>query len=73
MKNKLLSKITPEQLIQDFESLGSAHKIAVKYGINVATIYTAFKIINYDCKVRKNVKSLVTKELLEEARAEWEN
>src|SRR5271155_1365426 len=67
MKNKLLSQIAPEQLIQDFQQLGSAHKIAAKYGCNVATVYTAFKIINYDCRVRQDVASLVSKELLEEA------
>lgn len=67
MKNKLLSKITPDQLIQDFQELGSAHKIAAKYGINVATVYTAFEIINYDCHVRQDVASMVTKEILEEA------
>lgn len=69
MKNKLLSKITPEQLIQDFQELGSAHKIGAKYDINVATVYTAFKIINYDCRVRQDVASLVSKEVLEEAYA----
>lgn len=69
MKNKLLSKITPEQLIQDFQELGSAHKIAAKYSINVATVYTAFKIINYDCRVRQDVASTVSKEILEEAYA----
>jgi hypothetical protein len=69
MKNKLLSQISPEQLIQDFQQLGSAHKIAAKYGINVATVYTAFKIINYDCSVRQDVSSMVTKEILEEAYA----
>jgi len=67
MKNKLLSKIVPEQLIQDFQELGSAHKIAAKYSLNVATVYTAFKIINYDCRVRQDVASMVSKELLEEA------
>jgi hypothetical protein len=67
MKNKLLSQITPEQLIRDFQQLGSAHKIAAKYGINVVTVYTAFKIINYDCRVRQDVAALVTKENLEEA------
>ena len=67
MKNKLLSQITPGQLIQDFQQLGSAHKIAAKYGFNVATVYTAFKIINYDCRVRQDVASFVSKELLEEA------
>jgi hypothetical protein len=67
MKNKLLSQISPEQLIQDFQQLGSAHKIAAKYGINVATVYTAFKIINYDCSVRQDVSSIVSKEILEEA------
>lgn len=69
MKNKLLSKITPEQLIQDFQELGSAHKIAAKYAINIATVYTAFKIINYDCRVRQDVSSIVSKEILEEAYA----
>lgn len=69
MKNKLLSKITPEQLIQDFIELGSAHKIATKYQINVATVYTAFKIINYDCKVRQDIASMVSKDILEEAYA----
>lgn len=69
MKNKLLQKITAEQLIQDFQALGSAHKIADKYQINVATVYTAFKIINYDCRVRQDVSSLVSKEILEEAYA----
>lgn len=69
MKNKLLSKITPEQLIQDFQELGSAHKIAGKYSINVATVYTAFKIINYDCRVRQDVAAMVSKEILEEAYA----
>lgn len=67
MKNKLLSKIAPEQLIQDFQELGSAHKIGTKYGINVATVYTAFKIINYDCRVRQDVSLIVSKEILEEA------
>ncbi len=65
MKNKLLSKITPNQLIQDFQILGSAHKIAAKYRINVATVYTAFEIINYDCRVRQDVASIVSKEILE--------
>jgi hypothetical protein len=67
MKNKLLSKITPEQLIQDFQELGSAGKIGAKYGINTQTVYTAFKIINYDCRTRQDVASVVTKEILEEA------
>jgi hypothetical protein len=67
MKNKLLSKITSEQLIQDFQELGSAHKIAAKYQINVATVYTAFAIINYDCKVRQDVASMLSKHILEEA------
>jgi hypothetical protein len=69
MRNKLLLKIKPEQLIQDFQELGSAHKIAAKYGINVATVYTAFKIINFDCKVRQDVSSIVSKDILEEAYA----
>lgn len=67
MRNKLLEKITPEQLIQDFQQLGSANKIAVKYALNVATVYTAFKIINYDCRVRQDVSSIVSKKLLEES------
>lgn len=67
MKNKLLQKITSEQLIQDFTELGSAHKIAAKYQINVVTVYTAFKIINFDCRVRQDIASLVSKEILEEA------
>jgi hypothetical protein len=67
MKNKLLSKITSEQLIKDFQELGSAHKIAAKYNLNVATAYTAFKIINYDCRVKQDVASLVSKEILKEA------
>jgi hypothetical protein len=67
MTNKLLAKITPERLIQDFQELGSAHKIAAKYGINVATVYTAFKLINYDCRVRQDVAALVSKDVLEEA------
>lgn len=67
MKNKLLSKITKEQLIKDFEDLGSANKIAKKYNINVVTVYTAFKIINYNYFVRQNVSSIVSKEILEEA------
>src|ERR1035437_2867433 len=66
MKNKLLSKITPEQLIKDFEELGSATKIAKKYTINVMTVYTAFKIINYNCSVNADVGSIVSKEILEE-------
>jgi hypothetical protein len=69
MKNKLLSKITPEQLIQDFQELQSAHKIAAKYGINVVTVYTAFKIINFDCYVRQDVSSIVSPEILGEAYA----
>lgn len=69
MKNKLLSKITPEQLIQDFQELGSAHKIATKYNINIVTVYTAFRLINYDCYVRQDVASIVSKEILEEAYA----
>lgn len=67
MKNKLLTLITPEQLILDFKELGSAGKIAVKYNLNIATVYTAFNIINYDCYVRQDVASLVSKEILEEA------
>ena len=67
MRNKLLSQITPEQLIQDFKDLGSAHKIAAKYKINVATVYTAFKIINYDCSVRQDVSAVVSEEILKEA------
>jgi hypothetical protein len=67
MKNKLLSKITSEQLIQDFQELGSAHKIAAKYQINVVTVYSAFKIINFDCRVRQDVASVVSKDILEEA------
>jgi len=67
MVNKLLSKITSEQLIQDFKELGSAHKIAAKYSINVATVYTAFKLINYNCRLRQNVAAIVSKEILEEA------
>jgi hypothetical protein len=67
MKNKLLSQITPEQLIQDFKDLGSAHKIAAKYKINVATVYTAFKLINFDCSVRQDVCAIVSKEILEKA------
>lgn len=67
MKNKLLDKISPTQLIQDFQQLGSAHKIAAKYGVNVATVYTAFKLINYDCRVRQDVSLVVSKTILEEA------
>lgn len=67
MRNKLLEKITSEQLIEDFKQLGSAGKIAKKYGVNIATVYTAFNIISYDCMVRKNIDSFLTKEILEEA------
>src|SRR5271166_1180520 len=67
MKNKLLSQITPEQLIKDFNDLGSAHKIAAKYKINVATVYTAFKLINFDCSVRQDISSVVSEEILKEA------
>lgn len=69
MKNKLLLKITSDQLIQDFQELGSAHKIAAKYSINVATVYTAFKIINYDCSVRQDISSMVSKDILEKVYA----
>src|SRR5665213_1121011 len=67
MTNKLLSKISTEQLIEDFQELKSAHKIAVKYGINVATVYSAFKIIKFDCYTKKTASRLLTKEILEEA------
>lgn len=67
MRNKLLSQITPEQLIQDFKELGSAHKIAAKYKINVVTVYTAFKIINFDCRIRQDVSLVVSKDILQES------
>lgn len=67
MKNKLLSLLSPEQLIEEFKVLGTATKIAKKYKINTQTVYTAFDIINYDCKVNKNIASLVSKEILEKA------
>lgn len=67
MKNKLLQKISAEQLIKDFQELGSATKIAKKYQINPITVYSAFDIINYDCRVRQDVASIVSKEILEQA------
>jgi len=66
-KNKLLSILTPEQLIEEFKNLGTVPKIAKKYNINTQTVYTAFKLINYDCKVRQDVASLVSKEILQES------
>jgi len=69
MTNKLLSMVTPEQLIQDFQDLGSAGKIARKYAINIATVYTAFDIIGYNCRVNPDVASMVSKDILSEAYA----
>lgn len=66
-KNKLLSKTTKDQLIADFKELKSVPKIAKKYNINTQTVYSAFKIINYDCFVRQDVSLILTKEYLSEA------
>ena len=69
-KNKLLEKITKEQLIADFVELGSAHKIAKKYDMWVPVIYDAFKIIDYNCyiiKRNKDIRFTLTKTILEEA------
>lgn len=65
MNNKLLSLISPEQLIQDFKELGSATKIAKKYKINPVTVYSAFKLIGFDCIVKPRVDENLTKDLLQ--------
>lgn len=69
MTNKLLSVVTPERLIQDFQELGTAGKIATKYAINIVTVYNAFKIIGFDCRIRQDVSSIVSKDILSEAYA----
>lgn len=65
--NKLLDLIGEQKLIQDFNELGSAIKIAEKYSITPITVYSAFKIIKFDCIVKKRVSNILTKEVLEEA------
>ena len=67
IKNKLLSLITAEQLIEDFKEFNSVYKIANKYKISTVTVYSAFKIINYNCRINKDINSLLSKEILEEA------
>lgn len=67
MKNKLLLKVTKEQLINDFNTLKSISKIADQYKVNVETVYRAFKIINFNCRVRNNISSTISKEILEES------
>jgi hypothetical protein len=63
MKNKIFDTLTPEQLIQEFEGLKSATKIAKKYGFNICTLYSAFKEINFDCMVKPRIN--LTKEILQ--------
>src|ERR1700722_3547584 len=65
MTNKLLSLISREQLIQDFNALGSAIKIAKKYGINPITVYSAFKLIGFNCIVKPRISDELTTELLQ--------
>jgi hypothetical protein len=67
MKNKLLDILTPEQLKQELVNIGSATKIAKKYGINSVTVYSAFKICKIDCIIKPNRSSLLTKEILEQS------
>lgn len=67
MTNKLLSILTPEQLKQELESVGSATKIAKKYGINTMTVYSAFKKCGINCIIKSRQDKLLTKEVLEQA------
>jgi Staphylococcus phage endonuclease len=69
--NKLLKILTPEQLKQELEIIGSATKIAEKYGINPITVYTAFEICGIDCIVKPRRDILLTQEVLEQAYAEY--
>ena len=69
MKNKLLAILTPEQLKQELVDVGSATKIAKKYGINPMTVYSAFKICNIECIIKPKRTDL-TKEILDAAYAE---
>lgn len=66
MRNKLLKEISAEELIKDFEELKSVKEIAKKYKVTVCTVYAAFKIINFDCRVRKDIDKILNKDLLEE-------
>lgn len=52
MKNKLLSIITPEQLVSELKELGSSNKIAKKYGMNLMTVYSAFEKLGLNGKIR---------------------
>jgi len=70
MKNKLLDLLTPEQLKQELIDVGSATKIAKKYGINPITVYSAFKICGINCIIKPKQDKLLTKELLEITYAE---
>jgi hypothetical protein len=65
MTNKLLKILSKEQLIEEFKALGSATKIAKKYKINPITVYSAFEIINFNCKINTDAESILTKEMLE--------
>jgi hypothetical protein len=70
MKNKLLDILTSDQLKQELADVGSATKIAKKYGINPVTVYSAFKICDINCIVKPNRENLLSKEVLEQAYAE---
>lgn len=69
LRNKLLLQVTKDQLIADFNELKSTIKIAYKYNVNIQTVYSAFKIINYNCRIRNNISLMVSKELLEDSYA----
>lgn len=73
MKNKLLSILSPEQLIQEFNDLGSATKIAKKFHINPITVYSAFKIINFNCRVNADVANTITPDMLEQTYKELQS
>ena len=69
LRNKLLLQVTKDQLIADFNELKSTIKIAYKYNVNIQTVYSAFKIINYNCRIRNDISSMVSKGLLEDSYA----
>jgi hypothetical protein len=73
MRNKLLSLLTKEQLINELENLGSSSKIAQKYGINLATVYSAFKLLDLNGRVKADAKNIITKELLQKEYAELQS
>ena len=73
MKNKLLDLLTREQLVSELKLLGSASKIAKKYGINYATACSAFKKIGIEYRKNADAENILTKDQLEKDYAELQS